>query len=546
MTTTQQSTATGIEADPPKAAPEMAASSQTGRVLSFSAQHLRLTQVNLVDQTDHHNELVSERQWLLHPSERDLQLQGNLFVIENPAKGTGHLLIKKAPLPWARPTPEASDVRVTPRKGSGFDVALQETAGSTDGSWEVLEYRDGIVERTRVLHEWQRRQRPDTPGHAIPRFLSNTWGDRSRDSRIREEFIAAEIEAAHELGVDVVQIDDGWQRGVTSNSAWAKQHGGVWEGFWNADPNFWEPHPERFSRGLLPIFERARGKGMGVGLWFAPDSWNDFSNWRKDADCLLRLFTTLGVEHFKVDGVNARTDLGLANLKRFFRAVLDGSQGRVVFDLDVTAALRPGYFGAMEVGPLFVENRYTDWHNYWPHQTLRNLWKLSRWIDPRRLRMEFLNNTRNGELYAGDPLAPGHYSPATLFATVMFSNPLGWFETSNLPADYRESVSALVRVWKAHREGLFRGTIIPIGAAPDGFVGTGFLSLSEDHGYALVFRERHSRSRMTIPVPEVGLGKCQWEVLSSAGGVDSRGDTLRVTIPKPLGFVFARFTRARA
>ena len=90
---------------------------------------------------------------------------------------------------------------------------------------------------------------------------------------------------------------------------------------------------------------------------------------------------------------------------------LPGSSGQVVFDLDVTAQTRPGYFGAMEAGPLFVENRYTDWHRYWPHQTLRNLWKLSRWVDPRRLRMEWLNHTRNTEKYANDPLAPAAWSP---------------------------------------------------------------------------------------------------------------------------------------
>ena len=107
--------------------------------------------------------------------------------------------------------------------------------------------------------------------------------------------------------------------------------------------------------------------------------------------------------------------------------VLRESAGRIVFDLDVTAQLRPGYFGMIGTGPLFVENRYTDWHKYWPHQTLRNLWQLAWWVDPCRLRMEFLNQSRNTEKYADDPLAPSRYAPDTLFATVFFANPLGWF-----------------------------------------------------------------------------------------------------------------------
>ncbi len=539
--------ASGIEKDPDGSAEVQAdCVVDTPKILSVVEQHLRLIQVRLVDQTDHYNELVHERSWLLHTSEREISLKGNLFVIENLAAGGGHILVKKAPLPWSRPVPAAFDLRITLRQGGGFDFKLMESAGDRAESWDILEYRGGMRERTQALHAWQQRQRPRTDNHAEPHFLTNTWGDRSRDSRIRADFIALEIDAAHRLGADIVQIDDGWQRGVTSNSAYAKQYGGVWDGFWNADPNFWEPHPERFSEGLMPTVERARAKGMNIGLWFAPDSWNDFANWQKDADCILGLFKKFGVEHFKIDGVNAKTELAFGNLRRFFQTVLEGSQGRVVFDLDITAASRPGYFGAMEVGPLFVENRYTDWHNYWPHQTLRNLWKLSRWVDPRRLRFEFLNNERNADKYLDDPLAPARYSARTLFATVMFSNPLGWFETSNLPDGYHESVAELVRIWKLHREALFGGSICPIGEEPDGFSYTGFLSYAESSasGYVLVFRELHPEAEYHLRLPALDLGACKWEILASegAGRIASQGDTLQVSLAVPLGFIFARFT----
>jgi len=540
--------ATGIETDPTAELLTDTDSRETiVRSFSLSSQHLRLTQVVLADATDHHNELAQERQWLLHPSEKQLSLSGNLFVIKDLAEGSGKILIKRAPLPGVRPVPLPSDLRITPGKGIGFDFSLLETKGSTSDPWVILDYRGGRLQRTRVLHEWQREQRPATPGHTLPRFLSNTWGDRSRDSRIQDAFIEAEIDAAHQLGVDVVQLDDGWQKGTTSNSAYARERGGSWEGFWDADSNFWDPHPERFGQGLRPIVDQAQSKGMNIGLWFAPDSRNDFSNWRKDADRILELFNILGIEHFKVDGVKATTELALRNLQRFFKTVLDGSHGKVVFDLDITAGVRPGYFGAMEVGPLFLENRYTDWHNYWPHQTLRNLWKLSHWVDPRRLRMEFLNNARNVEKYVHDPLAPSHYDPDTLFATIMFSNPLGWFEVSNLPGFYLKSVSKLVRIWKMHREDLFGGTILPIGQEPDGFSYTGFMSLSEahDHGYVLIFRELHPQAQFSIELPNIGLGDCTWELLTSKGTIESRGDILCVSIPKWLGFLFARFTRAK-
>lgn len=512
------------------------------RALSFRSPHVRLTQVSLQDGTDGHNELVQEREWLLHPRE-GLALAGNLFLVEELAEGRGTILIKRAPLPHARPGVTGTDVRVRNRRGMGFDIHLLPDEGAgTEDPWVVLEYAGGRRERTRRLHEWQAAQRPSTPAHTCPRFLSNTWGDRSRDACVRHVFMTGEIEAAAKLGVDVVQIDDGWQKGISQNSAYAKERGGIWDGFWDADPEFWTPHPERFPHGLEPLVRQAKGRGMGMGLWFVPDRTRDYANWRRDAECILGLHNRLAVEHFKIDGVRAESAAAFANLTRFIRTVLEESRGAVVMDLDITAGIRPGYFGEIACGPLYVENRYTDWHGYWPHLTLRNLWKLARWIDPRRLRFEFLNNTRNLAPYAHDPLAPGCYDPATLFATVMFANPLGWFEVSNLPDGWIESVAPLVKTWRDHREDLFSGTIMPVGAAPDGYAPSGFVSLAQDgrSGYALLFRERHPSAEFAVRAPGVECST-EWALLAGEGAIKSDDGRICATVQKELGFVFARF-----
>ncbi len=548
MKRSDRNEATGIEGD---AAEDAIVKTQAGERVAekirFSAQHLRLTQVILSDVTDRHNELVQEREWLLHPSQREVSLSGNLFVIEDLSARRGKVLVKQEPLPHARPTPTVNDLRVTPTKGGGFEIHLLEPDGANQNSWTVLDYEGGILERTRALHRWQSSHRPDSRCHRLPRFISNTWGDRSRDSRIQQTFLESEIDAASQLGVDVVQIDDGWERGVTANSSVAQEKGGVWEGFYNSDPRFWETHPDRLPNGLEPIVERASSQGLGLGLWFAPDSWNDFENWQKDVDTIVGFHRRYGIEHIKIDGVKARTEASLLNLRRFFQGVLDQTEGNVIFDLDVTAEVRPGYFGAMNVGPLFVENRYTDFHNYWPHQTLRNLWQLSRWIDPRRLRMEFLNNARNQDLYADDPLGPERYDADTLFATVMFANPLGWFEVSNLPESYLSTATRLVNVWREHRADLFDGTILPIGKPPDGISYTGFISLSDelDAAYVLVFRENSDLVTTTMDLPEVSLPGGRWEVLAgSDGGIVESGESgFRITLPQRLGYVFARSTR---
>jgi len=340
--------------------------------------------------------------------------------------------------------------------------------------------------------------------------------------------------------VDVVQIDDGWEQGTTSNSVRAKEAGGVWEGFWASDPNFWHHHTERFPNGLEGVIEKAREKEMQFGLWFGPDSVDDFKNWEKDAETILDFHTRLGVNYIKIDGVKARTKTSEQNLKRFFDRVLEGSDGKVVFDLDVTAEIRPGYFGMMHCGPLFVENRYTDFVRYWPHQTLRNVWKLSRWVDPMRLRMEFLNSARNTEKYGDDPLAPKQYKSDYLFATVMMTNPLGWFEVSNLEDGYIADVAKLVAVWKKHRAGLAGGHIHPIGDAPDGTSWTGFASVntSRDAGYLLIFREYNEQVSWRFELPMFLNATFDVELLVGEGTATFADGVLAADIPNAQQYLF--------
>lgn len=232
-------------------------------------------------------------------------------------------------------------------------------------------------------------------------LLSNTWGDRNRDARVCETFVLQEIDRAAALGLDTVQIDDGWQKGTTVNSA--RPLGGVWEGYYAADADFWTPHPERFPRGLYPVAEHAAARGVALGLWFSPDSSGEFANWRRDAETLLRLWRTYGVAVFKLDGVKLRTPAARAKYLSLLEMVTAQSGRRVMLQQDITAEQRMGYLAAREYGTLFVENRYTDFGNYYPHRTLRNLWMLARYVPAQRMLFELLNPARNTERYRGRP-----------------------------------------------------------------------------------------------------------------------------------------------
>ena len=524
-------TATGIEGTgDDKSAPD---SGDALEIFNLAPPHLRFVQATLMDQTDNHNELAFETEWLLMPNEAPLKLAGNVFAIENPLTGAGLVFLKQAPLPHARPAKTGADAVVTPSKrevrfaGQGYPFV-------------VLAYGGGEMGRIAVLQNWQRQLRRFDPARD-GLFLSNTWGDRSRDARINEDFILKEVAAGAQLGVDIVQVDDGWQKGRTANSAAARGKG-VWNGYWAADPHFWQPDPQRFPRGLAPVVQAARAHGMMFGLWFGPDSSGGMANWERDAGRLLELHRQDGIDYFKIDSVKATTPATEQNLRCFFDRVLAQSGGKVVFDLDVTAEIRPGYFGQPHVGPLFVENRYTDFHRYWPHQTLRNLWKLTHYVDPLRLRMELLNNRRNTEKYPDDPLAPARYKADALFAITMFANPLGWFEVSNLPADYVAELKPLVAAWKRERAQMFGGTLLPIGAAPDGVAWTGFASVAADRrsGYILLFRENNSREEWQTELPLFADGKYRLTPLAGEGSAELQQQKLTAKIPAPLRYLWLR------
>ena len=395
--------------------------------LQVTCPHLRLTQVTLRDRTDQRNELVFEDEWLLHPNEALLELQGNVFILEETLTGDWLVFLKEAPQPEMRPlkTPfdmwfSGSGMRV-PEKRNGKSTSVFKISFYGHGIAEsgqgypfvLLAYHGGRAGRIAALQRYQRQIRQYVPGRD-GQLLSNTWGGRSYEAKLNENFIREEIDAGKALGVDIVQIDGGWNAGKTSGLS---TPGGVWEGYWKADPHFWAPDPARFPRGFSNLSEYAHARGMKLGLWFAPDSYQDFVNWRKDADQLLSWNRDEGVDAFKLDSVKIRSKKGEDNYRALLDKVLTASSGKVLLDLDVTAETRQGYFGNIAAGPLFVENRYTDMHRYWPHQTLRNFWKLAQYVDPLRLRMEFLNSERNVALYPDDPLAPVHYQPSCLFVS---------------------------------------------------------------------------------------------------------------------------------
>ncbi|MFA9479320.1 alpha-galactosidase [Phycisphaerales bacterium AB-hyl4] len=459
--------------------------------LPLHHRHTRLTCVALRDATDWHNNLVHAETRM--PWARIEMARGNLVLIEALIENTGVFLLKEAPLAEAQLAYPDCDVRFDNKSvqmvGLGLDPADLREDVWVEGYGTVIGMaRGGETGLLRALRDYQHRLRARRPDRDAS-VLVNTWGDRNKDNRISESFALAELASCARLGASHLQLDDGWQTGQT--------YVAPDESYWQRSDH-WAVHPERFPNGLEPVIQRGKELGVEVALWFAPSRANGYADWEKDAQRLVELHRTLGVRMFKIDLVEIPDRAADRRFRAMLDRVLAETDGQVVFNLDATAGRRLGYFDGNRYGLVFLENRYTDWQNYYPHWTLRNLWQLARYVPPQRFQIEWLNIWRNANQYPqDDPLAPRQVGFEYAFATTLAAHPLGWFEACNLPEAAFEIVP-LVKAYRAHQAALHASPVLPIGEEPTGTSWPGFQSVGDHGGYLLVYRELNARPKAQL------------------------------------------------
>ncbi|NDV59239.1 alpha-galactosidase [Bacteroides sp. 519] len=461
---------------------------------NFGGNHWHAKAIEFYDVTDWNNNLVFEREVIPY---RKNNYRGNILFARNAVNEKGFFFLKEAPSSSVQLayndhdfTAEFGHFAVTGLGINEADIKPNEwtsTYGCVMGVYGNSEL-NGLM----ALRSYQKNIRKLLPGRD-EMVMMNTWGDRSQDSKVNEKFSLIEVERAARLGITHFQIDDGWQVGKSPNSALAK---GSFKNIWD-NPDYWKPDPVKYPRGLHPIVKRGKELGIEICLWFNPSVQNDYADWQKDAQAMIDLYKTYGIRTFKIDGLAIPTKEAEINLRRLFDKVLEETDQKVVFNLDATAGRRGGFHLFTEYGNIFLENRYTDWQNYYPYWTLRNLWKLSKYVPAEKLQVEFLNKWRNAEKYMNDPFAPACYSFEYLFATTMAGQPLAWFEGSGLPEE-AFSIAPVVAVYKQVQHDSHQGTILPIGEEPSGKSWTGFQSLHQDRGYFMVFRENNPEGKYPV------------------------------------------------
>lgn len=507
-------------------------------MLKLDRVHKKLGIADFMAHTDRKDNLCHWREDLItiHTSN---SYSSNLIYFHDQITNNGLIFLKESPLPHARPIKSSFDLL---RDGGEMFFAGH---GSDDLTrfpgypFTVISYSGGSFGRMKALHDYQRKfrifdkKRDDVIWHS-------TWGDRNADKIVSAKFMLKELDDMKKAGGDFLYFSDGWQKGAAMTKLTMERYIGQWgkEGYWEADM-------DKFPNDLTEVIKVADESGMMKGMWFCPDQTNEYENFEKDIETVIALYKKYGFNKVKYDAMTFRTKLAEERVKKVMAALVEESDGDAFVEIDITAGIRTDYFDAMQYGFLFLENRYTDFRRYYPHCTLRNLWLLSHFVDPRRLRIEFLNNERNKDKYPNDPLAPCHYSPKYLYVSTIFANPLMWFEISNLSEEYKKSMKEIISLCRPIRREIAKSNVYPIGDEPDGFSISGFISVdSEESGYVAIFRAAGEESCITVDVPIVDT---DYDFTSLSGEGESFACTSRgkisFNLPQKYNYALYKYKR---
>jgi len=392
---------------------------------------------------------------------------GSILCIEK--EGYGLAIIKESHKCVNQPGVNCGVFRCDSSKGvesTGSGLSPEEIVSSRfRGCWAswCLVYSGGDDGRELALKVFDRLRYPIKPNRDIY-IIANTWGSGGGREAAREENVLKEIESQADLGIDVQQIDDGWQ-----------------------DEN-WRPRKDFYPEGWTRVAAKAKEKGVKLGLWFNTGVMSP----KELLENLKYHYNTGGFLYFKLDGLHFETYSEVDEVMKAVREFIKYTGHKAQVNWDVTEnSPRVGYFFAKEYGCIYLENRKPESYNvYIPYLVLRDLWQLSKYINLNKVQCTVQNIDRV------DPKASdAHlYSHQYCVAITLMGTPIFFQETHLYSQAAREQIKSILKVYKKHRKNIFKGYVFPIGSKPDNKSWTGFQChiFEEKAGYLLIFRELHN------------------------------------------------------
>lgn len=376
-------------------------------------------------------------------------------------------------------------------------------------SWVIL-YQGEEEERELELKQFDRYRYPVDPARDIY-IQANTWGSGRDREAAREENVLKEIVIQAELGIDVQQIDDGWQ----------------------SKPD-WTPRADWYPQGWENVKAAAKEKDVKLGLWAAAMP--------VTLDALKRNYDQGGFISYKLDFANLGNHKNMEELTRKIRDFIQYTGHKVRVNWDVTEnAPRFGYYWAREYGCVYLENRKPDKPAnvvYIPHLVLRDIWHLAAYTNINKFQTTIQNIDRVNREISDAYL---HYHPYAV-AIGLIGTPLFFQETQFYSEKARTEIKPVLEVYKTFRKEWYESYIFPIGEEPDNKSWSGFQAFHPEKkkGYLIIFRELNNQE----PEKEIALRFLKNTRLQltnlmngevSVSGVDENGKIV-IRIPESCDF----------
>ncbi len=374
-------------------------------------------------------------------------------------------------------------------ENTGWGILPDQLTEQWQSAWATwcLVYPNSHRARERAFKQFDKTRYPMSQNDIY--LQANTWGSSQGYLEHREAAneisVLKEIDVCSELGIDILQIDDGWQGNDYKN---------------------WTPDQDRYESNWDKVKQRAAKKNVDLGLWLAavPPTVED----------LLRNAKEGGFKSFKLDFAVLKNRNEIETLINKVREFVKTMNHRVRVNWDLTEVCpRYGFYFAREFGCIYLENRkpvIPRSTTYRPAAVLRDLWQVSKYCNL----LKFQGSVQNIDRV--DP----HYSDAaayrhdTCLAMTLFSSPLYFCEMKFFSEEAKATIKPLIEVYKDVRSDIVKGITYPIGLKPDGTQWTGFdCMINESKGYLLIFREPwNSEAEGVFPLDQL---KNQHVVLSN-------------------------------
>lgn len=300
-------------------------------------------------------------------------------------------------------------------------------------------------------------------------ILSNTWGPADPDGArfTEEDYLMKEIPALSKLGIDVMQIDDGWQKGGRFNDA----HG----------------FTPKYKNGWRDIKAEADKYGLRFGLWVTAQL-STVEELNKNVD-------ELGFVSWKADFDHLASRSDYETRIKKYREVLKHAWMKTQFTLcPEYDDPRYGWYYCKEYGSIYFQNLQESLPAHLtmvPYQVLRQHWLMAKYFNSNKLQVMLQNPKRTNPERSDAP----QYSHSYCFAMGVPFVPCFFQSAQYLDVQGQEELQHFISLYKKHREAIFNCYTFPIGDKPDNQSWSGFQMINENeksNNYILLFRELHN------------------------------------------------------